>query len=168
MRTFKSVTIAILLVAAFMTLPNTSQAENPIRITTQEDVISIHQDSSALLRYGYRNVPYKPCVQQLFTPGGINVLRDSPADHQHHHALMYAVSVDGLNFWEEQKEPGRQRHKSFCDVTVNAHSGVPRGSFCERLDWVNPKTDELLLNESRTIAVSRLDESAATLLSWQS
>jgi len=97
MGTFKSVTIALLLVAAFITPPNTSLAENSIRITTQENIVSIHQGSSALLRYGYRNVPYKPCMQQLFTPDGINVLRDSPADHQHHHALMYAVSVDGLN-----------------------------------------------------------------------
>jgi len=168
MRTFKSVTVALLLVAAFAALPNTSFADNPIRITMQEDVVSIHQDSSALLRYGYRDVPYKPCVQQLFTPGGINVLRDSPADHKHHHALMYAVSVDGLNFWEEQNQPGRQMHKSFSDVTIGTHNGIPRGSFCEQLDWVNPRTNGLLLNESRTLTVSRLEDSGATLLSWQS
>lgn len=168
MRTFKSVTIALLSAAVSVTLANTSLAEDAIRITTEENVVSIHKGSAVLLRYGYRGVPYKPCMQQLFTPGGINVLRDSPADHQHHHALMYAVSVDGLNFWEEQKQPGRQMHKSFCDVTVDAHNGIPRGSFCERLDWVNPGTDELLLNESRTIAVSRLDDSGATLLTWQS
>ncbi len=168
MRTFKSVAAALLLVGAFAALPTAVFAENPLRITTEENIVSIHQGSSALLRYGYRDVPYKPCVQQLFTPGGINILRDSPADHKHHHALMYAVSVDGLNFWEEQKEPGRQMHKSFCDVTVDTHNGVPHGGFTERLDWINPKTDQLLLNESRTIAVSQPDNSRATLLSWQS
>ena len=153
-----------MVVSVFMTLPNKSFAENPIRITTEENIISIRTGSSELLRYGYRNVPYKPCVQQLFTPDGINVLRDSPADHKHHHALMFAVSVDGLNFWEEQNKPGRQKHKSFSDVPVGANSG----GFSEKLDWINPVTDELLLNESRTIKVCRLDDSKATLLNWQS
>lgn len=168
MRTFKSVAAALLMVAAFAALPTALFAENPLRITMEENIVSIHQGSSALLRYGYRDVPFKPCMQQLFTPGGINILRDSPADHKHHHALMYAVTVDGLNFWEEQKEPGRQMHKSFCDVTVDTQNDVPHGGFTERLDWVNPKTNQLLLNESRTIAVSQPDDSGVTLLNWQS
>ena len=164
MRTYRNVTVTLLLLAVLATLSNTSFADGPVRVTVGEDVVSIHEGSSPLLRYGYRNVPYKPCVQQLFTPAGVNVLRDSPADHKHHHALMYAVSVDGLNFWEEYKKPGRQKHKSFVDVPVGAKSG----GFCEKLDWVNPGTDELLLRETRTIQVCRLDDSEATLLSWRS
>ena len=164
MRTHRGVTVTVLLVAIFVA--STSFADGPARITTEANTVSIHEGSSPLLRYAYRGVPYKPCVQQLFTPGGVNVLRDSPADHKHHHALMYAVSVDGLNFWEEQKLPGRQMHKGFSDVSVSTQDDVPHGSFTEQLDWVNPKTDQLLLNESRTITVCRQDDS--TLLSWQS
>ena len=168
MRTFKSVAAALLMAAAFAAPPTALFAKHPLRITMEENIVSIHQGSAALLRYGYRDVPYKPCMQQLFTPGGVNVLRDSPADHKHHHALMYAVTVDGLNFWEEQNEPGRQMHKSFCDVTVDTQNNVLHGGFTEQLDWINPKTNQLLLKESRTIAVSRLDDLKATLLSWQS
>ncbi|KPK44227.1 MAG: hypothetical protein AMJ65_03605 [Phycisphaerae bacterium SG8_4] len=167
MRTHRSVAFALLLVAIFAA-SSKSFADGPVRVTTEANVVSIHEGSSPLLRYAYRSVPYKPCVQQLFTPGGVNVLRDSPADHKHHHALMYAVSVDGLNFWEEQKQPGRQMHKVFSDVTVSTQNDVPHGGFTEQLDWVNPETDELLLNESRTIAVYGQDDSGATLLSWQS
>jgi hypothetical protein len=154
--------------AAIFAAPGISFADGPVRIITEQNTVSIDKGSSPLLRYGYRNVPYKPCVQRLFTPGGINVLRDSPADHKHHHALMYAVSVDGLNFWEEQKEPGRQIHKAFCTVDVENENGVPCGALTETLDWINPKTKELLLQESRTIEVSRLDDVAATLLNWRS
>lgn len=168
MRTHRNVAVALLLVAVFAALPNMSFADGPVRVTTEETVVSIQKGSSPLLRYGYRNVPYKPCVQQLFTPDGVNVLRDSPADHKHHHALMYAVSVDGVNFWEEQKQPGRQKHKSFSDVTVGANNAVPCAGFTEKLDWVNPGTNELLLNESRTIQACPLDDSKATLLSWRS
>ena len=167
MRTYRSAAIALLLIAIFAA-PSTSFADGPVRVTTEANVVSIHEGSSPLLRYAYRSVPYKPCVQQLFTPSGVNVLRDSPADHKHHHALMYAVSVDSLNFWEEQKQPGRQMHTGFSDVSVSTQNGVPHGGFTEQLDWVNPKTDELLLNESRTITVSELDDPEATLLSWQS
>jgi hypothetical protein len=165
MRTHRSVAVAILSLAVFAT-SRTSFADGPVRVTTEANTVSIHEGSSPLLCYAYRSVPYKPCVQQLFTPSGISVLRDSPADHKHHHALMYAVSVDGLNFWEEQKQPGRQMHKGFSDVRVITQDDVPHGSFTEQLDWVNPKTAQLLLNESRTITVSKQDDS--TLLSWQS
>ena len=43
----------------------------------------------------------KPYADQLFSPAGVQVLRDSPLDHKHHHGLMYALAVDGVNFWEE-------------------------------------------------------------------
>ena len=32
---------------------------------------------------------------------GENLLRDAPHDHLHHHALMYGIRVNGVNFWEE-------------------------------------------------------------------
>jgi len=167
MRTRRSVAVALLLVVVFAT-PGTSFANGPLRITMEENVLSVHEGSSPLLRYAYRSVPYKPCVQELFTPDGVNILRDSPADHKHHHALMYAVSVDGLNFWEEYKQPGRQKHRSFCDLAVDTKNNIPCGGFSEKLDWINPKTEELLLEESRTIEVCRPEDDESTLLSWQS
>ena len=168
MKTNRNIAAALSLIAVFVALPSTSFADNPARITTEQDIISIHKGSEPLLRYGYRNVPYKPCVQQLFTPGGVNVLRDSPADHKHHHALMYAVSVDGLNFWEEQNKPGRQLHKNFDDVTVSIKDGVPFASFTEKLDWIDPQTDDLRLEESRKIELCCPEDADVTLLSWQS
>ncbi len=164
----KNFTLALLLAAVLVTLPNTSFAENPMRVSTEENVVSIQRGPLPRLRYGCRDVPYKPCVQQLSPPDGATALRDSPADHKHHHALMYAVTVDGLNFWEEYKQPGRQKHKSFGDVTVGATGGGACGGFTEILDWVDPETDKLLLNESRTIRACRLDDSEATLVSWRS
>ncbi|GAH87670.1 unnamed protein product, partial [marine sediment metagenome] len=107
MEKLKSVTAIFLLAIGFLTVSNPTSVENSTRITTEENFVSVHTDDRVLLRYHYRDVPFKPCVQQLFSPRGVNVLRDAPADHQHHHALMFAVSVDGVNFWEEQQAPGR-------------------------------------------------------------
>jgi len=164
----RKITIATVLLVAVFAVSSASSADGPVRITTEQNAVTIHEGSSPLLRYAYRDVPYKPCVQRLFTPGGVNVLRDSPADHKHHHALMYAVTVDGLNFWEEYTRPGREEHRNFSDVTVGTTADVPCGSFTENLDWVDPNTSELMLNESRTIRVCRLDDAKATLLSWRS
>ena len=43
----------------------------------------------------------KADVNQLFSPAGVEVLRDAPPDHLHHHGLMYGVTVNGVNYWEE-------------------------------------------------------------------
>lgn len=168
MRKYRNITVTLLLLNIYAALAGASFADGPVRVITEQNVISIHEGSSPLLRYGYRGVPYKPCVQQLFTPAGVNILRDSPADHKHHHALMYAVSVDGLNFWEEYTRPGRQKHRNFCDVIVGTTGDVPCGGFTEHIDWIDPQTSKLMLKESRTIRVCRLDDSGATLLSWRS
>ena len=168
MKQFRNITVILLLIVYFLVISNSAFAENPMRITTDENVVSIHDDQNILLRYRYESVPFKPYVQQLFSPRGVNVLRDAPADHLHHHALMFAVAVDGVNFWEEQQQPGRQIHKRFNDVKISKRNEVHYAGFTEELDWVNPRTEELLLKESRTVKVCRLNELAVTLLSWQS
>ena len=168
MKRFRNVTILLLLVLFFLTASNTVIAEELMSITMEEDTVSIHQGKRNLLCYRYEDVPFKPYVQQLFSPGGINVLRDAPHDHLHHHALMYAVAVDGVNFWEEQTEPGRQLHKSFNDMKIDKDGDIPQAGFSEQIDWINPRSQEVLLKEGRTINVKSIDVVKATLLSWQS
>jgi hypothetical protein len=168
MQKFKSITIILLLAIGFFAVSDTAFADSPMRITMEENIISVCTGDSVLMRYRYRDVPFKPYVQQLFSPRGVNVLRDAPADHLHHHALMFAVAVDGVNFWEEQQAPGRQVHQSFAEVKIGKRNDVPDAGFTEQLDWVNPRNQELLLKESRTIEVCQLDEFKATLLNWQS
>jgi hypothetical protein len=168
MEKWKSITIILLSAIGFFAVSDTTFAENLMRITTEENIISVYTGDSVLMRYHYRDVPFKPYVQQLFTPRGVNVLRDAPADHLHHHALMFAVAVDGVNFWEEQQAPGRQVHRSFADIKIGKRNDVPNAGITERLDWVDPRSQQLLLKESRTIEICQLDEFKATLLNWQS
>jgi len=177
MKSFKSVTIIFFLAVALLTtaMPNPAFAENSIQVTTGENAVSVHVGRHLLLRYRYKNVPFKPCVQQLFSPVGVNILRDAPADHLHHHALMFAVNVDGVNFWEESQAAGRQVHQSFTDVKTDTKTDVEndkrrdmrQASFTEHLDWLNPN-QELLLKERRTIEVRQATDPGATFLTWQS
>jgi hypothetical protein len=81
---------------------------------------------------------------------------------------MYAVAVDGVNFWEEQKAPGRQQHCSFRVVQSIENDDLSCAGFTEQLDWINPTNNELMLKESRTIEVWKRNTVEATLLKWQS
>jgi len=168
MKKFNYAPIIVLLISGYLCVQNIAFAQNPMKITMEEDIILVYLNQRILMNYRYNNVPFKPYVQQLFTPSGINILRDAPADHLHHHALMFAVAVDGVNFWEEQQAPGRQVHQSFAEVKIGKRNDVPNAYFTEQLDWINPRGLELLLKESRTLEVCQSDEFKATLLNWQS
>ncbi len=168
MAKLKEITFIVLYLAGVLIPATAFCADNPMRVVVDEDAASIYEGSKIILRYPYRDVPFKPYVQQLYTPDGINILRDAPHDHLHHHALMYAIAVDGINFWEEQKEPGRQQHRSFSDITIRERKDIPFARFTERLDWMNPRSKELMLTESRTIETCKLSNIDATFLKWQS
>jgi len=168
MERFGNVTILLFFALCFLMMSNTAFTQEPMSITMEANSVSVRQGQHSLLCYRYDDVLFKPYVQQLYSPSGINILRDAPSDHLHHHALMYAVAVDGVNFWEEQTEPGRQLHKRFGDMSIDKNDNAPGAGFTEQIDWINPRSRELLLKERRTIKVCQLDDVKATLLNWQS
>jgi len=168
MERFRNVTILLLFALCFLTLSDTAFAQEPMSIAMEANSVSVRRGQRNILCYRYDDVPFKPYVQQLYSPSGINVLRDAPSDHLHHHALMYAVAVDGVNFWEEQTNPGRELHKRFGDMKIDMNGDVPGAEFTEQIDWINPGSRELLLKERRTIKVCQMDDVKAVLLNWQS
>ncbi len=101
--------------------------------------------------------PQKPYLEQLFTPRGQQVLLDSPADHVHHHGLMFALSVDGVSYWEEGDRGGRQ--------TVVETKAAGQGVLSQSLHWTDPQGISKL-NEQRRIHLTQTTD--ATWLTWQS
>jgi hypothetical protein len=109
--------------------------------------------------------PNKPYIAQLFAPGDrpVPLLDDSPADHFHHHGLMFALTVNGTDFWAEKdiKNAGRQE--------VVEPAAAPAGDGSQNLRWL--ATDGTpLLDESRRVRVRATGEGADTVhwLDWQS
>ena len=74
-------------------------SEGPARVT-------IRAGNRTLLEYRTTASPAKPYVRELFTPGGVQILRDLVPDHKHHHGLMFALAADGVNFWGEAAGAG--------------------------------------------------------------
>ncbi|MCY2953214.1 MAG: PmoA family protein [Planctomycetota bacterium] len=130
-----------------------------LTLTTHDGVqVSDYAHGKQLLfEYRVGGVPFKPYVKQFISPAGVNVLRDAPHDHLHHHALMFAIAADGVDFWPETPGCGKQVHRSF------DKEGEP---VAERLDWVSPK-DEKVLAEYRAITLHRDGKLGASLLTWR-
>jgi len=142
--------------------------EQRIKVTATDKAVCVSEGARLLLEYPFGDVPFKPYVKQLTTPGGLNPLRDNVMDHKHHHALMFAVAVDGVNFWEEGANCGSQVHRSLSLAgTKVLDDGLAVASFTEQLDWVGGPDKKTLMQEQRTIVLYRGGELGASLLTWQ-
>jgi methane monooxygenase PmoA-like len=133
-----------------------------------DSVVTVKAGTAPVFEYRYTDVPFKPYVVQFFTPSGVNVLRDAPSDHHHHHGLMYAISVDGVSFWQEDTDPGRQIHRAFEELG-DTNPKAKQTGFIERLDWLLPKDDQIALKEKRTVAALQgKTDLGASLITWES
>lgn len=124
-----------------------------------QEVLRVPERGAAVLEYRHRAVPFKPYVLRLRTPAGANILRDNVADHLHHHGLMLAWRVDGVNFWEETAESGSQ----VSEGARTAGNGIE-----DTLAWVAPGGTRTLLREKRRVEVLRSGDPRATLIGWRS
>lgn len=119
---------------------------------------------------------FKSYVKELCTLRGENLLRDAPEDHLHHHALMYAIRVNGINFWEEVSGSGVQKTITFAapDIGTNA-AGRPLATLRQTLHWLAPQdaflpdTPQLaLLIEHRTLVLTVDPAQDEVALQWDS
>ena len=119
-------------------------------------------------RSNWRHPPvtFKPYIIKLTTPSGLNVVRDIPLDHLHHHGLMFAIKVDDVNFWEEYnpKDYGRQETTSIAE-TVTETNGHSVKKVESTLTWANG-VGLPLVQEKRTITATRIGD--ANVLDWTS
>lgn len=139
--------------------------------------LAVESGQRPVLTYRSVAVPFKPYVRSLCTPQGVNVLRDAPHDHLHHHGLMYALTIDDVNFWEEAKTSGQQVPQKTDDVYAAMKSAaerfVPRTGWQglameQMLDWRKPAGQATLMLERRRLEVYTGSGLDATLITWQS
>ncbi len=142
-------------------------AGKTLTIVRDKQDVTVRQGQKLLVRYRYAGVPKKPYVAEMASPGGVNVLRDAPADHLHHHGLMFAWSVDGVNFWEEASpQAGSQIHRQWTDLRIDSTGGAERAVLQEQLVWETADGDALL-QERRTLTIAAAAEGRPTMLIWQ-
>jgi hypothetical protein len=143
-------------------------ADPPISIDSHLDqgTLEVRYKGRKLLVYAFATNQFKPYVRELYTLRGENVLRDAPPDHLHHHGMMYAVYVNGINFWEERGQPGIQQ-----SVTLPWQDRLRPGWVqCRHaVHWVAPtNTASPLLVENRVLSLKVDESSQEVALRWDS
>ena len=143
---------------------------------TQPNAWTIAHQGQKVLVYAFDPTRFKPCVQELAPLGGANILRDAPHDHLHHHALMFAVAVNGLNFWEEIGGSGVEKPVQSPPPEIGiGPDGLPRATIRQTLHWLAPQDAFLpdspknaLLVEHRTLVLTVNDTTKEVALRWKS
>jgi hypothetical protein len=119
---------------------------------------------------------FKPYVEGFYTVKGYGVLRNSPWDHLHHHALMYGIRVNGVNFWEETPGCGVQKVvETSPPEVVPTGSGLSEARLAQLIYWVAPEdafsrntNTASLLIERRTLRLVVDPARSETALFWKS
>ena len=137
-------------------------------IDLQTSTASIYSNGKKLLMYTYDLSQFKPYVKELYTPEGLNVLLDSPDDHKHHHGLMFACKVDGINFWEEVENSGKQETLNISELHVESAGTSNETGFSCDVQWMQPETRQVLVYEKRVIKAKTAPELQANIISWES
>jgi hypothetical protein len=140
---------------------------------------TISYKGKPLLVYAFDPQKFKPYVRELRTLAGDNILRDAPFDHLHHHALMYGIKVNGINFWEETSGNGVQKPVQTAEplfgLTETGGIKLPHAKITQVLHWVAPQDAFLpnsapvaLLVEHRTLMLTVNEARHEVGLEWKS
>ena len=166
------------LISAWLTLLCFSAAaKSPLEISIQpgRGEIEARFKGQKIFVYAFSTNQLKPYVRELYTLRGDNILRDSPPDHLHHHGLMYAICINGTNFWEEKDAPGCEKSIELLAHNVGKNpSGLPQASFTQLIHWVAPQNKDLadtksaaLLIERRTITLTVDEAREEVAVQWR-
>ena len=139
---------------------------NTLNLSIDQNELTIFSQELPQLLYCFRSIPAKPYLKILSSPSGVNILRDAPHDHLHHHGLMFALNVDGTDFWVENETAGRQIHTSFQDIDVSIKNQNSLATFASTIDWVETASKKILLKEKRMLSLTQSKQ--VTLLTWNS
>jgi len=150
-----------------------------VEATQENTAWTVFYKGQKLMVYSFRPQKFKPYVQELCTLRGDNILRDAPRDHLHHHGLMYAIKVNGINFWEEVSGNGVQKvlqsGKPLLDSINVKDNELPRATLSQVIHWVAPQdafladsTVAALLIERRTLTLTLAPSEQEVALEWKS
>ncbi len=136
----------------------TQVAASGVTLEQRQDRIVVKFGGDLFTEYRFKDVP-RPFCYPVLGPGGAAVTRNYPmqaapgegTDHPHHRSLWYAHgSVNGHNFWSEEKNAGRIVQREL----VRVKSGAQAGSLVTRNDWVSAG-GEVICQDQRELTFSR-------------
>jgi hypothetical protein len=149
--------ICILSALALLAAPAVSQT---VTLTQGDTGLRIDVDGQLFTEYVTKDVP-RPFFYPIIGGTGENLVRNYPMkpdvegeakDHPHHKGLWFTHgSVNGIDFWGEVKDYGRQQHLSFGDIKAEG----ARATFTTESRWVTAG-GKPVLTDSRAFTITAL------------
>ncbi len=147
-------------------LPTAPLRADPVELSSGKTTHQARVGGRKVLLYRKSNpTALKPYIQELYSPDGVQILRDSVPDHKHHHGLMFAVAAEGVNFWEEVGGCGLETTGQRLD-TSPFDAAKSRATFSGDVLWTKPNGDAML-REFRAIDVFASPAIKPTLFTWR-
>ena len=119
---------------------NPVTAQQGVQISKLADRLRIEIDGQLFTEYFFKDVP-RPYCYPVIGPGDSPMTRNWPMkttpdeehDHPHHRSLWFAHgSINGHDFWSEEKGFGKTVHEEFTEIKSGKDSGVIKS----RNKWV--------------------------------
>ncbi len=148
--------IALVLLNACSTSTSLQVQTKKVQITELPDRLRIELEGKLFTEYFYKDVP-RPYFYPLMGPGELPMTRNWPMkdvpdeehDHKHHRSLWFTHgSVNGHDFWSEDKDFGKIVHTGFSEIKSGDQSGVIRSTD----KWVTAD-GTLVCTDERTFRV---------------
>lgn len=146
----------LLLLACF----GSSLTAQTVSLKPVESGLRVEVDGQLFTEYVTKDVP-RPFFYPVIGAAGENIVRNfpmkadvagEPQDHPHHRGLWFTHgSVNGVDFWSEMKDFGRQQPAGFSEVKTDG----AKGSFMADTNWVT-HDGKPVLSDSRTITITAL------------
>ncbi len=145
-----------LLATSLMGAPAAQDQTDRVQIKQLPDRLRVEIDGKLFTEYLYKDVP-RPYFYPLMGPGDLPMTRNWPMkdapdeehDHKHHRSLWFTHgSVNGRDFWSEEKDFGKIVHDEFAEIKSGNQSGVIRS----RDKWI-AADGTLVCTDERTFRV---------------
>ena len=147
---------------AALALSSASLFSQTVTVKPVDTGLRIEIDGQLFTEYVVKDTP-RPFMYPIIGAGGENITRDFPMktdnpsdskDHKHHRALWFAHgSVNGMDFWSEEKQFGRQEHVAFGESKIDGN----KAKFSADTKWVTAD-GKCIMTDSRKITVTALPE----------
>jgi len=163
MRIKITVICALMSAVALPSLAGPTKGHVPTNMGT---LVSLNEGEQTFVEYRFSDDDFKPYVQVLRSPSGINVLRDRPYDHLHHRGLMFAVNMNEIEFWGQGWNMGSLGQQLYDSDSIRLDA--EQNSLVGALSWNSLEYKKTIMQEHRRVRLLDAKAMKATVLAWES
>lgn len=133
-----------------------------VKLTPSDAGLKVEIDGQLFTEYVTKDVP-RPFMYPVIGAAGESLVRNFPMkqdvageskDHKHHRSLWFAHGkVNGMDFWSEEKDFGKQVHAGFGNTKEDGN----KAKFTADTKWVTA-AGKCIMTDSRKITITALPE----------